>query len=330
MAEKSEFFSSFIDIEKRMSFSLNQEISPDNFKELVGQYKLDEEVACQVRAKGGICHQKHKNGWLGVTKDGNEALIGGHCARNYFKADKNFAIERKRVCREINRKRNIDKIKEYKVDSLTYMEYLLNLRKEIISTREIYDDINKNFPSSVLSFIDNSRKTKKWDIKIDILKTNNKGNKNWVSGSLGTLKPLPYKYEIINLISKIKLIIETYNEICQIDPETLSTPKSKKLIDIISEKDGIKNKIIELRDQINNFIKIPNLESLIYTCNDNDDEYLLAKAIMILTNSKVLTDGHINLRVRRIKERIEKQFGGYQIRRNQLIDKFSTRNVFSI
>lgn len=51
MLGKSEFFSSFIEIEKRPEFSPDQEISPDNFKELVGEYRLDEDVICQVRTK---------------------------------------------------------------------------------------------------------------------------------------------------------------------------------------------------------------------------------------------------------------------------------------
>ncbi|HHM2118026.1 TPA: hypothetical protein ACRG4Q_005623, partial [Klebsiella pneumoniae] len=90
MAEKAIYFSSYNEIEKRASFNSEQEISPDNFKSLVGMYRFDENVICQVRTKKGICHQKHKNGWLGITNDGVEALIGGHCASEYFKADNSF------------------------------------------------------------------------------------------------------------------------------------------------------------------------------------------------------------------------------------------------
>jgi len=47
MAEKSEYFSSFIDIEKRESFSPTKEVSPENFKALIGEYRLDEDVICR-------------------------------------------------------------------------------------------------------------------------------------------------------------------------------------------------------------------------------------------------------------------------------------------
>ncbi len=51
MAEKAIYFSSYNEIEKRASFNSEQEISPDNFKSLVGMYRFDENVICQVRTK---------------------------------------------------------------------------------------------------------------------------------------------------------------------------------------------------------------------------------------------------------------------------------------
>ncbi|MCP6669204.1 hypothetical protein NL517_27795, partial [Klebsiella pneumoniae] len=44
MAEKAIYFSSYNEIEKRASFNSEQEISPDNFKSLVGMYRFDENV----------------------------------------------------------------------------------------------------------------------------------------------------------------------------------------------------------------------------------------------------------------------------------------------
>lgn len=98
---KGYIFSSYNEIEKRASFNSEQEISPDNFKSLVGMYRFDENVICQVRTKR-ICHQKHKNGWLGITNDGVEALIGGHCASEYFKADNSFRLEKKELKVRLN------------------------------------------------------------------------------------------------------------------------------------------------------------------------------------------------------------------------------------
>lgn len=330
MTEKSEFFSSFIDIERRASFSLDHEISPDNFKELVGEYRLDEDVACQVKAKNGICHQKHKNGWLGVTKDGFEVLIGGHCARNYFKADKTFAFERKRVRKEIDRKKAIHKLKEYRENVLTFSSELAELRKKIIDTRVKLDQILKLFPNSVLTFITNAQRTRNWDINVDLLKEYDGDKKStWVVSHFCKLRPLPYMHEVITLMNKVKNLSEVYGEACKINPDEIKTPKLKRVIETLNEKSDLEKLGTLLNRDVYKFLDVKNLESLIYICDDKDDEYLTTKAIMTVTDAKVSTDGHINLRLRRIKERTEKQFGGQKIRKNQIIDKFQRQNIFA-
>lgn len=112
MAEKAIYFSSYNEIEKRASFNSEQEISPDNFKSLVGMYRFDENVICQVRTKRNL-PSKTQNGWLGITNDGVEALIGGHCASEYFKADNSFRLEKKRVESEIERRLAVEKLRGY-------------------------------------------------------------------------------------------------------------------------------------------------------------------------------------------------------------------------
>lgn len=85
--------------------------------------------------KKGICHQKHKNGWLGITNDGVEALIGGHCASEYFKADNSFRLEKKRVESEIERRLAVEKLRGYIFGEKDYPNEVACLRTNLISAR---------------------------------------------------------------------------------------------------------------------------------------------------------------------------------------------------
>lgn len=329
MAEQSEFFSSFFDIEKRLRYSSECEISPENFKTLVGEYRLDEDVICQVKGHKGICHQKHRSGWLGVTNDGQEVLIGGHCARNYFKADKSFALERKRVRKEIDRKIALYKLEEYRKNKMSIGDELSCLRQEIIDTRVKLDQVHKHFPNAVLIFIESAQRTKNWELKVDVQEGYaDDGEAKWVPGTLGKVKALPYSYEIIGLMNKVKVLSATYDEACQINPEDVKTPKLKKIIEILNEKEEIKKTSSALHRDVFAFVEPRSLETLIYACDDYDEEFLAARAIMAITGAKVSSEGHINLRLRRIKERIEKQFDGKLVRKNQISDRFQRRNAF--
>ncbi|WP_447783606.1 hypothetical protein [Enterobacter asburiae] len=330
MAEDSEYFSSFIDIDKRPSFSSKHEISPENFQKLIGEYKFTEDVICQVRALNGVCHQKHKSGWLGVTADGFEVLIGGHCARKYFKADKSFTNERNRVRKEIDRKKALHKLKDYRDKSLIMNEELSYLRATIINTRVILDQILKSFPNAVLSFITTAQKTHSWDIKIDVLqKFNDDNNPIWVTSSLGNLKSLPYMYEVISLMTQAKSLAEKFSEACSLNPEDLSTPKLKRIIETLNDKDDLIKSATSLSQEVTRFIDTKNLELLIFVCDNYEEEFLATRAIMAISGAKVSTDGHVNLRLRRIKDKTTKLFDGKLIRKNQIVEKFQRSKAFT-
>ncbi|MBF9773403.1 hypothetical protein [Enterobacter asburiae] len=330
MAEDSEYFSSFIDIDKRPSFSSKHEISPENFQKLIGEYKFTEDVICQVKALNGVCHQKHKSGWLGVTADGFEVLIGGHCAKKYFKADKSFTNERNRVRKEIDRKKALHKLKDYRDKSLIMNEELSYLRATIINTRVILDQILKSFPNAVLSFITTAQKTHSWDIKIDVLqKFNDDNNPIWVTSSLGNLKSLPYMYEVISLMTQAKSLAEKFSEACSLNPEDLSTPKLKRIIETLNDKDDLIKSATSLSQEVTRFIDTKNLELLIFVCDNYEEEFLATRAIMAISGAKVSTDGHVNLRLRRIKDKTTKLFDGKLIRKNQIVEKFQRSKAFT-
>lgn len=330
MAEDSEYFSSFIDIDKRPSFSSEHEISPENFQKLIGEYKFTEDVICQVKALNGVCHQKHKSGWLGVTADGFEVLIGGHCARKYFKADKSFTNERNRVRKEIDRKKALHKLKDYRDNFLIINEELSRLRTTIIDTRVILDQILKSFPNAALSFISNAQKTRNWDIKIDVLQRFNDDNKPiWVTSSLGKLNSLPYMYEVISLMTRTKSLAEKFSEACDLNPEDVSTPKLKRIIETLNDKDDLIKSAASLSQEVAQFIDTRNLEQLIFVCENYEEEFLATRAIMAITGAKVSTDGHVNLRLRRIKDKTTKLFDGKLIRKNQIVEKFQRSKVFT-
>lgn len=330
MSTYSQFFTRFYEIDTRPAFSPNKEIAPENFKELVGEYQFDEDVICQVKGSNGICRQKHRKGWLGVTGDGCEVLIGGHCARNYFKADKTFALERKRVRKEIDRAKSLFKVKEYQNNAEELKQEIASLRQGVIETRVRLDQIYKTLPTSALQFLENAQRTNNWDLPVDIEQTyGDKQNSRWVATTLGRIKPLPFLYEALGLMVNVKDVAEAFDNICTLNLEDVSTPKLKRALDTLNQKAELEAKCEALRQDVMRFTEAKNIEMLIYTSDDFVGEFLMAKALMVITGAKVSSEGHINLRLRRIKEKFAAQLETTNIRKNQLIDRYQKSSVFS-
>ncbi|MGG7444940.1 hypothetical protein ACQ3G7_02495 [Kosakonia oryzendophytica] len=324
MSDKNEFFSKFFEIAKRKSFSPKQEISPENFKELVGYYELDENVCCQVKTKKGFCHKNHMTGWLGVTVDGVEALIGGHCAQTYFMADSRFSLETKRIRTELTRREYVNELQRYKNNADIVSNELSDLRANLIAIRKIVDVVEKTMPDCVLRFIESAQRTNNWAVNIDVLyPEKNEGQKpTWHVHALPTLKSVSSTREVISLITRVKYLIETFEQFKKTDVSELPTPKLKHYAYELREKKNYAKLYDKLSNETKKFIDPKNLDLLLFVCDNYEDKFLTVKSIFGIIGSKVNSDAYVNLRIKRVEGRVSKSFNNYPVRTNQQVIKY--------
>ncbi|MFJ5438078.1 hypothetical protein ACIPT2_09425 [Pectobacterium brasiliense] len=323
MTEKAVVFSSIHEIQHRASFRDNQEISPENFQSLVGRYRFDEEVICQVKTAKGFCHQKHKVGWVGKTNDGTEVLIGGHCAGIYFRADRRFVMETKRINKEIEHEKLKNKITEYRSNVLVLNQKLKVMRDELIEVRKKMSTFYKSVPNVILKFVYEAQKNQNWDVIVDVLdRSVHRHQDEWIIHKLSTLKPISPIENALGTIGRLKFVSEKYEELCKIDLNTLSTPKMKQYVDALSRIDEVEKESFRLKREAKFFFESRNLDFFLYICDDYEEKFLTVRSILAVTDAKVSSDAHINLRINRIVERVEKSLGGSQVRKNQISLKY--------
>ncbi|MGS0635648.1 hypothetical protein [Citrobacter sp. VF227] len=324
MSDKTEYFSKYFEIGNRKSFSSKQEISPENFKELIGYYELDEDVSCQVKTKRGFCRKNHKTGWLGVTVDGVEALIGGHCAKTYFKADMRFSMETKRIKTELERRDYVTELQNYKINADVILEELSNLRANLITVRKIVDVVYKTMPNSVLRFLESGQRTNNWAVNVDVLypAKNDDQKSTWQVHALTSLKSISTTREIISLITKVKFLIGIVEEFKKIDISELPTPKLRYYTNEIREKIDYEKRYGRFVNETKKFIESKNLDLLLFVCDDYEEQFLTVKSIFKITGSKVQSDAHIRLRIKRVEERVSKLFNNHPVRVNQQVIKY--------
>jgi hypothetical protein len=88
------------EVEARRRFTLDCEISIENFVKLIGKtaFKPDDWVYCQIRKPNGHrCGTKFGDGWVALNADGDEGYIGGDCADRDFDASQTYKVERSRM-----------------------------------------------------------------------------------------------------------------------------------------------------------------------------------------------------------------------------------------
>lgn len=310
MSEKTIYFTDFDVVSSRTNFDVDAEISLENFECLAGAYHFKQEVVCQVRTPGGICHQKHKRGCLGVMKDGREALIGNTCADHYFKSDLKFSLERKRVTDEIERQRIFSQYHGILAEQESRREALSLLHWQVLQTSAMIRSWYKGFQPGVLRFIYNAGKTGNGNVVIETEHVTTEirvidGEEQeqqvsrWLPEVLGRLSPLPEERIVQEMVQGAEKAKDALEALIACDPETLSFRKLKAMVTAIDSAGSISKLLGEVKTDADRFKQRANLQLLFFVQDRWDDsDRVLAQNLRMRGNKHAPTD------IRREEKRI--------------------------
>ncbi|WP_447878527.1 hypothetical protein [Serratia fonticola] len=326
MTDKPMFFSHHFEVAQRKDFDPTIELSPENCKGLLGRYVFGDSEICQVRTENGVCHQKHQHGWLGITFDGKEGLIGRCCAKKYFKADDNFQKETRRIDDELARIAAIERINSYLENKKIIMEQLVGLKKQLIDTRRYLEDMYKSIPAGVSKVIFDAQKTRNWSINVDVrYVSTRKVNVDdeivereyyeWLPSTIGNFKRVSLASDVVSIILKIKPVISAFEELCSINIDECPTRKLNEYVKILSNINEIDSLTKKVSSETDIFKQPKNLDMLYYACDDEEEKFILVRYILKLNGNKT-SDGYIRLRMKRISERFETMYDGRVLRKN--------------
>ncbi|MER2939281.1 MULTISPECIES: hypothetical protein [Serratia] len=333
MTEQSVKFHSYDEVCSRPAFDPTYEISPSNFKGLIGTYLFRDDQICQVRTDKGICRQKHKNGWLGTTKSGVEALIGCQCAQNHFNASTEFKLEKNRVLDELARKEALAKMANFLSDKLGMATELVSLEQSIKAVERRMSAIYDLLPNDALTFLYQSQRTSNWDVFVDVQyikelqyadNDEREGEEKnfkeqWIASRLGKVKPLSTELDIKSLLEKAIQLKKFYNSFSTLSTEGVAdirTTQLKKYVNRIDQKEEFKKLLFKMEKEVDDFLVKDNLEMLVYVCDSKKEQFNTVQAIMKLTGLKANHNSHIDRRLKSIIAEYEKRFDGRLIRKS--------------
>ena len=314
MSDRTVYFTDVEAVRSRTNFDADAEINLDNFERLAGAYHFQQEVICQVRTPGGVCHQKHKRGCLGVMKDGREALIGNRCADHYFKSDLTFSLERKRVMNEIERQRIFSQYRDILAEQETTREALSSLHWQALQTSARVNSWYKGFQPGVLRFIYNAGKTGNGNVVVEtehitteIRVVDGEAEEHqvsrWLPEVLGRVSPPPEEYVVQEMVKGTEKAKDALEALTACNPETLSFRKLKTLVATIGSADLLSQQQKNIDADAGRFVQRSNLQLLFFVQDRGDDPDRILRQILIIRGNK-----HTPADIRREEKRIMAAF----------------------
>lgn len=102
------------EIQDDPAFVSENPVTLENYAGLEGWYSFDkEELACCVKKAVGLCHQRHRKGWVARLKDNSKSVIGGHCAQRDFGAASIIGQDIARAQNAIDQAQALEDIRDY-------------------------------------------------------------------------------------------------------------------------------------------------------------------------------------------------------------------------
>ncbi|MDB5761585.1 MAG: hypothetical protein JWQ21_580 [Herminiimonas sp.] len=106
-------FASIEEIRKLENFVEGGPLSKGDYKRLLGDYHLPEEVhCCYQKENKKLCGEAHKHGWVVLRRDEKATIIGGDCARDKFGADSKLVADSHRYINEKRRRERLATMRE--------------------------------------------------------------------------------------------------------------------------------------------------------------------------------------------------------------------------
>lgn len=250
-----------------------------------------------MRTNKGICHQKHNNGWLGVSLEDIEALIGCDCAVNYFPAHDDFIRKRNRINDELDRKEALEKMTSLLENKLKTASCFVDLEKTVREVEGKLSEIYNSFPDEVLSFLYDAQRTNNRDVFVDVQKLKTVEGKNgeshtqetFIKSKLGKISAISSSMALKRLLDNVTDLMKFYNSFATVSSDDLAgikTPKLKKHVKRLGLKDEYAQLLVKYNEEVCAFLKESNLELLIYVCGSNKEQFLTTQALMKLSGLK--------------------------------------------
>lgn len=285
MSESPKLFTQYDEIRCRPNFDSTVSITTINFECLISPYQLGDDVICQVEKKTGRCGHKHLFGWLGRIQGGKEGLIGGHCAKTYFKGDARFIIEQKRIKQEMAYLEAIERLGNYLNDPEALASRIREMLTRFRQFKTAVRDLEKRLPPQIITFLKERAKTGHAQVEVELryVEKDEEG-KEKVSRhpqTIGVQQGLGIWLDMNhNVVSTKAREIDAVSKAAT-PQRGISLRKLQGWLKVLDELPNVEVQVLDLHRQLQEFTSFRNLCLLIFLLRDESKQVQLAEFALI-------------------------------------------------
>lgn len=307
------YYSDYSQIKSRKRFDPEASIDTESFGSLIAQYRVSEQVQCQVRKDGGQCGTWHQHGYLGRTKDGREVLIGNECGRKHFQANEAFVLQRREIDQQIKVQRYRERISEALERRLDLRSLLNTARSRIEDARLEYLSVMDSLPKAAKQNLRERTKTgnRSVIIEVELVERDDKGRKTtkWEGREIGKLSGLGiWTRTTTELEGRLNHCAVALNEAHAY--RTASEKQLREWAEAVESIDGLLADVAQYENDLERFTAADNLINVLFVVRSHVDQEQIADFIIRRSSREDLAKHTAHQLVIALNAEQRKQLGG--------------------
>lgn len=285
-------FNTIAEIEALPGFKKENPVSPKNYKYLLGDYFLSDEVKCCLLKKNDkLCNEGHKWGFIAALVDGSITLVGNDCAQTEFSGD-TLNDDRKKYINEKRHQEGLDRLQALIAKKDSALKEVSQGRSDLASVQERVHAMRAKLGAQTMRHLESIARTGAYALSVTGITEkeyiDKKGKKQIdrrsIRMTLGTIANTSFlldeRYrEVLHNLSDVK---KAYDEAESIE-QNVSTIKLNSLTAKMDIIEKARNNALQLIEQEQKFSS-SDLSLLCYITQDKAERYKSAKYALEQTN----------------------------------------------
>ncbi|MCU7251228.1 hypothetical protein [Pseudomonas koreensis] len=125
-------FNTISEIEALPGFKKENPVSPKNYKHLLGDYFLSDEVkCCLLKDNDKLCNEGHKWGFVAVLADNSITLVGNDCAQTKFNGESRLSADRTKYLNQKKHEEGLERLRALVEQKDSALKEVLQVRTDL-------------------------------------------------------------------------------------------------------------------------------------------------------------------------------------------------------
>lgn len=285
---------SYDEILQREKLSLEHHVTLTNFDSLISEIDLPKKeeglTNCQIKKVHNNCNHHFMHGYLVLTSEGKEAILGKDCGNKYFILDERFALQKNQLRAKIERDEAITTLS--KLLSNTSQDKIIDTEDRLRKTANDIQTSMNMYSDFIKRKLEKMAKTKNAIVSIDVdygeINENGEKAPTSVAENVGIVKGTyiwQYQENVGHLIQLLKEIKQTIPNIKINEKQSIGQLKS--WITTLSTMPELESGLEKIEREYKNFISPQNiLMTTLLTKNQMERERIASQNISITYKKK--------------------------------------------